>query len=258
VTARDRLVIILLVVGGALAAMWFMVVAPERNQAQHLGSELATAKQALASAQQTEQQAEAAKAAYPSAYAALVRLGEAVPADAQEPSLIYQLDQAANTRHVAFEALAASTASPSAAPTPAPTPATPSATGTTASSAAGTTAGGAAAVAAPTLTPMPFSLTFDGGFFSLYQFLQNVNGFTTVNPNGTLTVKGRLLTVQGLTLQPKTPGPGLVATVNATAYVMPATQATTASGTTPAPGGVTPTSTSAPAPSPVPATAVAP
>jgi hypothetical protein len=242
VTARDRLVLIVLGVGAALAVMWFMVVAPERNKAQKLGSQLTAAQQALASARQTEQQAEAAKAAYPAAYAALVRLGEAVPVNAQEPSLIYQLDQAANSRRVAFQALAASGASAGSAAS--------SATPAPSASASGAAASGAA------ITPMPFSLTFNGNFFSLYNFLQNVGNFDTVNPDGKLNVKGRLLTVQGLQLQPSTTGPGLTATVTATAYVMPAQAG--GSSTAPAPGGATPTSTSAPAPTPVPATAVAP
>jgi hypothetical protein len=171
----------------------------------------------------------------------------AVPASDDVRSLVVQLDSAARSTGVDFRALNVS--------------------GTAAGAAAAGAAGAAAAVQLPpgaTVGPagfpvMPFSFAFKGSFFELGDFFERIESFVKANPNG-VDVKGRLLTLDGLQLQPDTEGfPHIRATVNATSYLVsplegatggataqgPAAAGTT--GATPAPAQ--PSSGSAPAPS---------
>ena len=80
---------------------------------------------------------------------------------------------------------------------------------------------------------MPFSFVFDGDFVAMQRFLRNVDAFTQVK--GTqIVVKGRLLTIDGISLTASRDGfPKVKATLTATAYLLPADEGATA-GATPA------------------------
>jgi Tfp pilus assembly protein PilO len=227
VTARDRLVVAVILAAAILVAGFLLIVSPERKHAADLGRKLASAKSAIATAETSVSSAKAAEAQYPANYANVVRLGKAVPPDSQVPSLIYELNQAANSKHVFFANLTGSNA-----PVQAPTTTTP----------------------ASALTTVPFTFTFDGGFFQLYHFLQTIGNFAKPGAHGTLKVDGRLLTVQSLSLGTNANGE-LTATVTATAYTQPTTSPTAVTdGGSPSSSTSTTTassSTSAPAPATV-------
>ena len=104
-TARDRLVLIGIAALGVLAAVWLLVVAPEREQAASSPTEVSAAQAQLASAESQVSSARAAQAQYATAYASIVRLGKAVPAEPGSPSLIYQLAQASNQKNVDFASI---------------------------------------------------------------------------------------------------------------------------------------------------------
>ena len=83
---------------------------------------------------------------------------------------------------------------------------------------------------------MPFRLTFQGEFFDLRRFLDVVHSFAK-SKNGTLDVRGRLLTIDGVSLVPGATGFREVrAQIMATAYTAPADLA---GGTPPAGGAAT-------------------
>ena len=99
-TRRDRLVIVIVALVAAIAASWLLVVSPKRDQAAKLGTKVASEQQALDTARTQLAQNAVASKQYASNYAALARLGEAVPTSDDIPSLIVQLQDAADGARV--------------------------------------------------------------------------------------------------------------------------------------------------------------
>jgi trimeric autotransporter adhesin len=220
-TTRDRLALIAISSLALLAVVWLLVVSPERKQAAELDKQVSAANAQLAGAEAEAANARAAQAHYADAYASVVDLGKAVPPSEEVPSLIYQLAQASNQKHLEFSSIT---------------------TGATGASGAGASASSAATTAASTATPagftqMPFTFVFDGSFADLYHLFLQLDQ-STVNTSSGLQVSGRLLTLQGVKLEPKeTNGTSaaLSGTITATAYVLPAGQGLTGGATSAAP-----------------------
>jgi hypothetical protein len=205
-SARDRIVVMVISVVVLLGAAWILVVSPERKKASGLGGQVSTAQAALSTAEGQLSQARAAEAQYPAAYASMVTLGKAVPATQEVPSLIYELEHASNARRVEFASISSTTGSGSGA-----------ASSGTAASAAASTSG---------FSQLPFTFIFNGSFFDLEHLFGTVDGFAKRTANGTLEVDGRLLTIQAVKLSPATSTQGssggqLSGTISATAYVLP-------------------------------------
>ncbi len=267
-TGRDRLVVIVIAAALLLGGFWFLALAPKREEATALRGEVAKQEQRLAAARGQAAAAEQAKARYDADYAAVAALGQAVPADDDVPSLIVQVDRAAEREGVSFRSLAldasgsatqpSAPAAPVAAPAPAaaasaPEPAQGTEKGSTADAGAAPAAPAAPApatqAAAATLPPgasvgtagfptMPFTFEFTGSFFRLEDFLHRVNGLTKVRAGGDLLVRGRLLSVDSFELKAAPSGfPKIAASVRATAYVLPPGQGLTAGATAQGPAG---------------------
>jgi hypothetical protein len=211
-------VVLVLVLG------WLVVVSPEREKAASLNQQVAAARTQLATANGQAAAARGAQARYDAAYASIVSLGKAVPPSEEVSSLIYQLAQASQEKHVEFTAIA------------------PGGGG------AGT-AGGASATAvasASGFTALPFTFSFDGTFPDLHGLLRQLDRSTVITSSGRLVVSGRLLTIQSVKLTPlAATGSGtgsgahaeeLSGSITATAYVLPATASLT-SGVTPGAAG---------------------
>jgi Tfp pilus assembly protein PilO len=236
-TRRDRIVIVVVAVVAAIAASWILVVSPKRDQAAKLQSKVATAQQKLATAQTQLAQNAAASKQFASNYAALARLGEAVPASDDIPSLIIQLQDAADGARVDFQSLQNG-------------------------SAAGGSAGAAAAASAtPTTGPTSaqLSFSFSGSYFQLSNFFNKVQHFVTPTGNG-VQVRGRLLSLNSVSLTPASGGfPQITAQITATVYTEPAASpsAGTATGSSPATSSTQVTSGSS-SPTPAPAAAITP
>jgi hypothetical protein len=224
-TARDRIVLTAVVTLVLLAAAWFMAVSPERKKASKLDARVTTASAQLSTAESELSNARGAEARYSGAYASIVSLGKAVPADQEVPSLIYQLDQASNQKRVEFSSIVSgSSGSPS---------------GPAAASASATASGATPS----TFTQMPFTFVFNGTFFDLDHLFQQLNKFTERTPSGVLRISGRLLTIQGVKLA-QAGGGGrelhvgeLSGTITASAYVLPASQGLTAGASSAGPAG---------------------
>ena len=218
-TARDRLVIAVVVALAVIGAFWVLLVSPERKTASKLSSEVSAAKTQLASVQAEAANARAAQARYSAAYTSVVNLGKAVPPSEEVPSLIYQLAQASHQKNVEFSSITTGTSGASA-------------------SASGSTAATPTA-ALTSFTQMPFTFVFDGSFSDLYHLFLQLNKATVRTTSGGLQVSGRLLTLQGVKLEPVAEtattgasGPQkLTGTITATAYVLPAAQSLTAGAT---------------------------
>jgi hypothetical protein len=225
-TTRDRLVLMGIVTLAVLVGGWFVLVSPERQKASKIDAEVSAAHTQREEARAQVANAHNAQTQYQSAYASMVRLGKAVPPEAEIPSLVYQLDQASNQKDVDFSSITD--------------------TGVTAPSGSSTTTGTATTAATPAgFTQVPFTFIFKGTYFSLYHLFTQLNHFVLNTASGGLQVTGRLLTIQDANLDLKevggssgSSGEGLLTgTITATAYILPASQGAAAGATASGPSG---------------------
>jgi hypothetical protein len=209
-TARDRIVLVVVLVVAALAGAWFLVLQPKREEAATLDSQVAAQQQQLNSAQAALAQGQQARRTYQQNVAELARLGEAVPADDEIPSLIYELQSAAKGARIDFRGVQVGTGGSSSTSTGGAAAATPSATlppGVSES-----------ATGFPT---EQFTFTFHGDFFQLVNFIRRVQQFVRVGPSG-VDVSGRLLLLSAIGLSAGPKGfPQIAATFAATTFLMP-------------------------------------
>jgi Tfp pilus assembly protein PilO len=280
VTSRDR--IAALVVGAVvlLAGFWFLALSPKRKDAKALNDQIAQAQQRLDTARQKTAAAAAARDRYDADYATVAKLGKAVPADDDVPSLVYQLDHVSKRVDIDFRsvklnpAAAAPAAAPPVAQAAAVNQASGSSTDSSSSSSSGTsttpssTSGSQPATSAPAtqtaaagLPPgssvgsagfptMPFSFVFDGSFFDMESFFSGVQRLADTRGPG-LTVRGRLLTVDSFALSASRSGfPKVKAEINSTAYLVPGDEGVTGGATPQGPATATPASGSAPSSTP--------
>jgi hypothetical protein len=221
VTRSTKALIPVLIAVAAIAAYWFMVLSPKREEISGLDKKITQQESA---AQQAEQQAasyQGAKDNYRENYTMVARLGKAVPADDDVRSLLIQLDSTAKASKVQFRAL------------------TVSGSGGSATSETASTGGdlapapGAVSVGSAGFSAMPFSFTFSGTFFRLSDFFSRLERFVSVQ-NDNIDVTGRLLLVGSIAV---TPDGGnfdkLQAEVGASTYIVPPTEGVTA-GASPA------------------------
>src|SRR5438067_12771773 len=99
------MVVVIVCLVAAVAGSWLLVISPKRDQAAKLGDRVKSAQSQLDTARAQLAAGEAAKGSYKSSYTMLARLGEAVPADDNVPSLIYQVQGAASSTGVDFRSL---------------------------------------------------------------------------------------------------------------------------------------------------------
>jgi Tfp pilus assembly protein PilO len=155
-SGRDRTVMIVAVVVVVLGLAWFALVSPERKKASKLDAQISSAQAQLASAEGKLQNARGAQARYSAAYASVINLGKAVPPTQEVPSLIYQITHAANEKNVEFTTIS---------------------TSTTGSSSASSSASSAAL---SSFSELPFTFTFEGGFFQLEHLFRGLDDFATL------------------------------------------------------------------------------
>ena len=262
-TSRDRKILILLVPVAIIAAYWFLMLAPKREEATLVQDELTQAQAERDTAVSRLAQLTVAKKSFADDYATVIYLGKSVPANVDMPSLLVQLDRAARGTGIRFTSV--STGEREEAPTSAPTDtststsaqsdpgkageaaqdATDTANQASADSAAAaggaptTAAGGAAA---PGLESIPLTFEFNGSFFDLADFFHRMKRFVRV-ANDRIIVRGRLMTINSFNFDAKQAFPNIVATVNATVYLAPKAEGVSAGATPQGPSGAPPADT---------------
>ena len=238
--------VIAAVVAGA--GFFMVVLKPKRQEASDLKTKIAAQQTELASARALLATNQKARETYRQAYSTVVRLGKAVPADDDIRSLVVQLDAAAKATHVDFQSINVAGGG-----------------GASSAEAEGASQLPPGATVGPAGFPVrPFTSAFNGSFFNLGDFFDRLEGFVKAR-NQSLSVTGRLLTLDSLQLEPDASGfPRIKATVGATTYLVSplegATGGATATGPAGAgeatPGAATPATPSAPSTSaPAPTTA---
>jgi hypothetical protein len=232
-TARSIVAVIVIVV--LAGAFWLVLLSPKREKS----SELSKQEKAVAATVTTEQAraeaGEAAKKAFPQDYRQLVLLGKAVPAEADTPSLLVQLNGLGNDSNAIFKSIGLSSG--------------------TGESEELTTEGATSASALPPLgasvgpaglLKMPYELEYEGGFFNVAHFLEKLDSMVQTNGNE-VAAKGRLIVVDGFGLTPlsgeeggRTSSSKLAASISVSTYVTPPGQGVTAGATATGPAESSP------------------
>jgi Tfp pilus assembly protein PilO len=238
----DRAILLSLAIVALLGAFYFMVLSPKRDKASQLGEEITQLESQISQQEQVASFAEQARQDFPRYYGQLVVLGKAVPDQADQSSLIVQLNQIATRSGADFRTITTAEGSGTAAAAAPPTPAAPPADGTTTTPGTSTTpsdgstppADGSATGTETTATPaaagttpapateataaslpigatvgpaglpiMPYDLTFQGSFFDIADFMSGVDSLVHLREgSGQVAADGRLLTVDGFSLKP--------------------------------------------------------
>lgn len=278
-TDRDRKILIVIVVLGVLAAYWFLLLSPKREDAADLQTQIEQSEAERDAAVLAVQRARAARTSFAADYATVVRLGKAVPETVDMPSLLVQLESAANGTNIDFISIAAGERAAATSP---PVPAIPqdedadgsasslpgqqrenaqnavdqAAQANQAAQGDGTTTPPPAAVeppgasptaAAPGLDAVPLEFSFTGSYFDLADFFHRLKRFVRLTgPDGDrILVRGRLMVVDSISYTTSVEEfPELSAAVKATVYLSPKAEGTTAGAT---PTGPAPATTTQPA-----------
>ena len=248
-SAAGRMAFAGLAVAATLAGCWITILGPQRAELGTIQMKIDNAETRGAEAAATLATAEAARADQRRDAVTVRRLAQAVPDDDNVGSLVRQLDAIARANDIDFRAVKL-VGTGSAAPEPA-TDRAPYAKGAKgadnaqgsddASGAKGEPAGDdktpatapepvAASVVQPPpgasvgpagLLTVPFSFTFDGGYIAMQRFLGAIDDLAK-NEKGRITVRGRLITVDGFALSAGRKGfPKVQALMSATAYLAP-------------------------------------
>ncbi len=252
-SSGNRMVVAMLAVAALGVAFWILALGPKRQEASDLGVKVEELKASLAQHEQEAAVALAARETFATDYQQLVVLGKAVPDDDDTASLLVQVNRISNDAGVTFRDLELSAASGVAAPAPAP--ATPAPTGGSASAVPASAPVSPTEVAASTLPlgatigpaglgVMPYTLTFDGDFFEIADFIKGLDALVKTT-NEQVAVDGRLITIDAFSLSadPAAGFPALEATFSVTTYLTPPSQGVTAGATPTSPATATPVAT---------------
>jgi Tfp pilus assembly protein PilO len=124
---RDRKIALALLPIIVLVAYWFLLLAPKRQEASTASQDLAKQEERRDAARSAAQASQGAKTDFAADYGEIVRLGKAIPSGVDMPSLMVQLDRAAEGTDIRFTRIATGERDPAAAAaTPAATTPAPS------------------------------------------------------------------------------------------------------------------------------------
>jgi type IV pilus assembly PilO-like protein len=101
-TARDKKLALILVPVVVLAAYWFLLLAPKRHDAAVAGRQAQKQEQKRDRAKSRLAELQASRSSFAADYAQMVRLGKAIPTSVDMPSLMVQLQAAANGTGISF------------------------------------------------------------------------------------------------------------------------------------------------------------
>jgi Pilus assembly protein, PilO len=245
-----RIVLAALPLIAAALAFWVLVLSPERQEAADLKAEVSELQAEVEEQEQLAASAESARQEFPRAYRRVVVLGKAAPEDDDTSSLLVQLNRVARDSGVDFISLEADTSSQTTAAPAAATPQTPADAAEGSEQRVENAEGAAPTPAPPTeasaatlpigasigpagLPVMKYSLSFEGGFFDLADFLAGLDEMVRTTADG-VRVRGRLMTVDGFELSPldmvggSSAEPKLSATLTVTTFLTPAEEGVTA------------------------------
>lgn len=220
-SSNGMIVAMLVIVAGAIA-FWMLGVSPKREEAAKLDKQASKLEAELVTHEEEVLRGEEARREFPTDYQKLVVLGKAVPGNDDTGSLLVQINRIAKRNKLEFRQIElvsdgeegeAAAAEGGATPTEAAAALLP----------LGATVGAAG------LAVMPYTLTFEGNFFTLADFIEEVDALVKTE-NEDVLVDGRLLTLDGYALEADEENgfPALQAHFAITSYLVPPGQGMTA------------------------------
>jgi Tfp pilus assembly protein PilO len=217
-TARDRLLLKIIVPVVVVSAFWFLALSPKLSDMRTAGDDVASARSELIAATGKLAEQKANRAQLSARQASLAGAARAVPASKATPALLRELQRTAEHSGVSLDAV---------------TPA-----GSSGPGASTTTA------ATPGVDTTSLSLTFTGKYANTQRFLTMLGNLVKVSRQR-VSATGRLISISSVQLAPGSKGSGLSATMTASVYALQsATELAAASAaTSPATGGTSTTTT---------------
>jgi Tfp pilus assembly protein PilO len=106
-SGRDRKILMFLAPLLLVAIYWFLLLSPKREEATAASATLTTQEDRLEAARSAASAAGDAEQDFEASYATVVRLGKAIPSTVDMPSLLVQLEAAAEGTGIRFNAIAA-------------------------------------------------------------------------------------------------------------------------------------------------------
>jgi type IV pilus assembly PilO-like protein len=103
ITGRDRKILVAVLILALLVGYWFLLLGPKREEASKAATEVAAQQQRVDEAHAELARLEQARTRYASDYSAVVRLGKAIPSAVDTPSLLVQLQDAADGTQIDFD-----------------------------------------------------------------------------------------------------------------------------------------------------------
>lgn len=235
--ATSRAVIVAVGVAVLAFLFWTQLLSPKREEAKELGTQIEQLEASLSQHEAEIAAGEEAKNQFSSDYQRLVVVGKAVPGDDDIASLLVQMNRLADDAGGTFRDinLTASGGGEEAPPAAATTGAPASATEVAAS-----LLPLGAAVGPAGLAVMPYTVTFDGSFFEIADFIKGLDSLVDTKENE-VAVDGRLVTVDGFSLEadPARGFPALQASFALTTYLTPPGEGVGGGASPSAPGEAT-------------------
>jgi Tfp pilus assembly protein PilO len=219
-STNGMIVAMLLIVVGAIG-FWIFGVSPKREEAAKLDTQASKLESELVVHEEEVLRGEEARREFPQDYQKLVVLGKAVPGDDDTASLLVQINHIAERNKIEFRQIKLLTGGNEGAETAGLEGASP-----TEAAAALLPLG--ATVGSPGLAVMPYSFTFNGSFFTLADFIEEIDALVKTE-NEDVVVDGRLLTLDGFVLEPDSEKgfPALEGKFAITTYLAPPSQGVT-------------------------------
>jgi Type II secretion system (T2SS), protein M len=239
---RDRRILLILIPVVVVVAYWFLILSPKRSDLSDARSQQQQAEQSRDAAVAQAAQLEKARESFAADYAAVVKLGKAIPDTVDAPSLLVQLDGASHGTHIDFQSVTFGARTPSTTTIPtvptsgpeqpggnAAAGGAPAQTGfgkateaagntVTTANQASTAAGGdttttstttttptsaSPSTTAPALDTVALTFNFQGSYFDLADFFHRLKRFVYAR-NNQIFVRGRLMTIDTLSFSPGT------------------------------------------------------
>lgn len=219
--SSNGLVMAMLLIVGIGAAFWILALSPKREEAAKLERQVQQLEASVSTHRAEVAQGEQAQRRFPAAYEKLVVLGKAVPGDDDTASLLVQISKIAKRTKIEFREIKLNSSGEGGEEAAAPAP-SPGGEPVSPTEAEASLMPLGAAIGPAGLAVMPYTLTLDGNFFTIADFIKELDALVKTE-NEDVTVDGRLITVDGFSLEPdpETGYPDLQASFAVTTYLTP-------------------------------------
>lgn len=233
--SNNRVIVAIIALAVLAFVFWTQLLSPKREEAKELGAQVEQLEASLAQHNAEIVEGEEAKREFSTEYQRLVVVGKAVPGDDDIASLLVQANRLADRAGGTFRDIQLS-AEGGGEEASAPSAATAGAPASPTEVAASLLPLGAT-IGPAGLAVMPYTVTFDGNFFEIADFIKGIDSLVKTSDEE-VTVDGRLVTVDGFALEadPEVGFPALQASFALTTYLTPPGEGETGGATPSAPG----------------------